>query len=182
MALFPQGLHAFLHAPQGDVLRGGGGIAVGQAAFHGKGVPDGDGPLRGHYLHVPVGLAHIFPAGLPLGEIIPHGVGEQELSPLIEHHHGGVERDFGHGCLAEEGSFGHRGPGVPVRHPEVPLVEGLAPLHDLQGAAGQSPLHKAFQKPVDVFCCCHVFYLLSRFPVRLPGQMPAGNLICILCI
>ena len=36
MPLFPQRFHTFLHAPQGDVLRGRGGIAVGQAALEVK--------------------------------------------------------------------------------------------------------------------------------------------------
>ena len=64
-----------------------------------------------------------------VGKIVAHGIREQKFAPFVEHHHRGVERDFGHGCLAEKGILGHGRFGVKVRKFFAPpsLLSATAP-------------------------------------------------------
>ena len=149
-ALLPQRLHTLLHGLHCGIVRRAAEIAVRKSAFHGQYILDHHGTVRRDRFECPCGRAHILFRFRPFGQIPADRLCHQILSPLVEHHHHGVEREFGHGRHTEHGPLRDRDPVLDVRPAETALIDQLSPLRHMESAAGQAAVGEALQQPVKI--------------------------------
>ena len=150
VALLPQGLHALLHGTNGGIIRWCLAVAVRQTAAHCQHIRHCDWSFRWYRNELSVRPFHKLAAFLPLRQVPANGILHHKQAPFIEHHQKCIQRYLGHRSKAKQGCIGNRNFLLHIGISDIPLINRLSPLRNVQRTARDSLPLKTLQQFINI--------------------------------